>query len=147
MPESRPIRATARRRADPPPEMPAEVFLDLFPPPMREIAVRLRAIVRAELPDAEERIRLHWKLLGYHLPLRRNGVFVAWIAPEPRHVHLGFPMGVLINDPAAVLLGRGITKLARWLTYRSVDEVDEAVALHFLRAAVAVAALPRSAAG
>jgi hypothetical protein len=152
MADSQPIRATARRpaerrTAEPRAEMPVEVFLDLFPAPMREIAIRLREIVRRELPDAEERVRLHWKLLGYHLPLGRRGAFVAWVALEPRHVHLGFPMGVLIDDPDGNLRGRGITKLARWLTYRTIDEVDAEVAVGLIRAARAVAHLPRSAAG
>jgi hypothetical protein len=147
MTDSRPIRATARHRPSRPPAIPVEAFLEDVPPPMRAIAVRLRELVRRELPDAEERVRLHWRLLGYHLPIKRHGVFVAWVAPEATHVHLGFPMGVLIDDPEGSLRGRGITKLARWLTYRSVDEVDEAVAVQFLRAAVAVAGLPRSAAG
>ncbi len=128
-------------------DVPVEAFLEGFSPPMREIAVRLRTIVRRELPDAEERVRLHWHLLGYHVPLKRRGAFVAWVGPEATHVHLGFPMGVLIDDPEGFLAGRGVTKLARWLTYRSLDEVDEAVAVRFLRAAVAVAGLPRAAAG
>lgn len=127
--------------------MPVEAFLDGFPPAMRDIAVHLREVVLRELPDAEERIRLHWRLLGYHLPIKRHGVFVAWVGPEAKHVHLGFPMGVLIDDPEGVLQGRGITKLARWLTYTSIDQIDEAVAVRYLRAAVAVAGLPRSAAG
>ncbi len=133
--------------ASPSAAVPVEAFLEGFPPSMREIAVRLRSIVRRELPDAEERVRLHWRLLGYHVPLKRRGVFVAWIGPEATHVHLGFPMGVLLDDPEAMLAGRGVTKLARWLTYRSVDEIDEAVAVRFLLAAVAVAGLPRAAAG
>ena len=129
-----------------PGELPVEVFLDDFPPPMREIAVRLRAIVRRELPEAEERIRLGWRLLGYHLPVgRRRTIFTAWVGPERKHVHLGFPMGVLLDDVEGVLEGRGITKQARWLTYRSVDEIDEAVAVRLLHAAAGAAALPREA--
>ncbi len=130
----------ARRVAD----VPVEAFLDGFPPPMREIAVRLRAIVRRELPDAEERVRLHWRLLGYHLPVGRRTIFTAWIGPEAKHVHLGFPTGVLIDDPEGILSGRGVTKLARWLTYRSLDEVDEATAVGFLRAAASAAVVPRT---
>ena len=129
---------------DAPGEVPVEALLEGFPPEMRDIAVRLRAIVRRELPDAEERVRHHWRLVGYHLPLGRRTAFVAWIGPEVKHVHLGFPMGVLMDDPDGVLVGRGVTKLARWLTYRSVDEVDEAVAVRCLRAASAVAGLPRA---
>jgi hypothetical protein len=129
-----------------PDELPVEVFLDEYPPAMREIAIRLREIVRRELPDAEERVRLHWRLLGYHLPVgRRRTAFTAWIGPEVQHVHLGFPMGVLIDDPASALQGAGITKQARWLTYRWIDDVDEPVAVRLLGAAAGVAGLSRSA--
>ena len=132
--------------SDPAEGPPIEVFLDGFPPPMREIAERLRDLVRRELPEADERLRLHWRLLGYHVPVgRRRTIFTAWVGPEARHVHLGFPMGVLVDDPDGVLEGRGITKQARWLTYGSIDEVDEAVAVRLLHAAAAVAAVPRAA--
>jgi hypothetical protein len=47
----------------------------------------------------------------------------------------------VLEDPQAELHGAGITKLARWLTYRSIDEVDEAVAVQFLRAAAGAAEL------
>jgi len=137
-----------KRAAAPASEVPVEVFLDDFPPPMRAIAERLREIVRRELPDADERVRIGWRLLGYHLPVaRRRTIFTAWVGPERKHVHLGFPMGVLIDDPAEALEGRGITKQARWLTYRSIDEIDEDVAVHFLQAATGIANLRRAALG
>jgi hypothetical protein len=141
MPSAR--RQAAAKRGD---DLPVEVFLDGFPPPMRAIAERLRVIVAGELPDAEERVRSYWRLLGYHVPVgRRRTRFAAWVMLERRHVHLGFPMGVLLDDPGQRLEGRGITKQARWLTYETPEAIDEAVAVEFLRAAAAVAALPRGA--
>ena len=54
-----------------------------------------------------ERVRVGWHLIGYDLPLRRYGVYFAYVAPEPVHVHLGFEWGVFMSDPQGLLAGRG----------------------------------------
>jgi hypothetical protein len=122
--------------------LPVEVFLDGFSPGNRSIAERLREIVHRAIPEATERVRVGWRVIGYDLPARRRSIFFAWVFPERQHVHLGFPEGVLIDDPEGVLSGAGITKRARWLTYTSVDEIDEAVAERLLRAAAGIGELP-----
>ena len=80
--------------------------------------------------------------------LRRNSgrrrVFFAWVWPELEHVHLGFPHGVLMDDPKAELKGKGITKKARWLTYQPGDRIDEPQALAHVEEAVRVALIPSS---
>ena len=83
--------------------IPIEAFLDDIAPPMREIAERLRRIVRAATPEATERVRTGWRLLAYDLPIKRHGAFFAWVFPERKHVHLGFPKGVLMNDPRGLM--------------------------------------------
>ena len=54
-----------------------------------------------------ERVRLGWHLIGYDLPLRRYGVYFAYVAPEPVHVHLGFEWGAFMGDPPGLLQGAG----------------------------------------
>lgn len=103
---------------------PPEALLDLYPPPMRNLAEQLRAIVRRTLPEAIERVRPGWRLLAYDIPSGRRSVFCCYVAPEPRHVHLGFQYGVFMRDPEDVLQGRGITKQVRWLTLRHPDEIQ-----------------------
>lgn len=125
--------------------MPVEVFLDGFSPAHRAIAERLRSIVLEAVPDATERVRVGWRLIGFDLPIGRRSVFFAWVFPEAEHVHLGFPAGVLIDDPRGVMSGAGITKRARWLTYKTGDAIDEDLATELVLAAEAVARLPRSA--
>lgn len=124
--------------------IPADAFLASFPPPLVEVAERLRVIVRAALPEAAERVRPGWGLIGYDLPVGRRSAYVAWIWPEPRsfHVHLGFEHGILFDDPAGLLEGRGATKQVRWLTYRPSEEIDEEVARAFLLEAERHALLP-----
>lgn len=66
--------------------IPVELFLLGYP---REQAVRLRALLKLVVPDATERVRLGWRLIGYDIPMDRKMRYFAWIALEPKHVHLG----------------------------------------------------------
>jgi len=125
--------------------MPVEVFLDGFSPAHRAIANELRSIVKRAVPEATERVRVGWRLIGFDLPVGRRSAFFAWVFPELEHVHLGFPAGVLIDDPNRVMSGAGITKRARWLTYATGDRIDAALATRLVLAAEAVARLPRGA--
>ena len=128
-----------------PDSLPVEVFLDGFSPAHRAIANELRSIVKRAVPDATERVRVGWRLIGFDLPVGRRSAFFAWVFPELEHVHLGFPAGVLIDDPNRVMSGAGITKRARWLTYATGDRIDAALATRLVLAAEAVARLPRGA--
>jgi hypothetical protein len=134
-------RTRTRTGAD---DIPVEAFLEAYPPPMIEIAERLRAIVRAASPEASERIRLGWRLLAYDLPIKRTGAFFAWVGPEAKHVHLGFPKGVLMADPRGLLKGAGITKYARWFTFVPGDPIDAEVLAEYVREAARVAVIPKS---
>jgi uncharacterized protein YdhG (YjbR/CyaY superfamily) len=125
--------------------MPVDVFLDGFPPPMRAIAEELREVVRAATPEAIERVRLGWRLLAYDLPVKRRGVFFAWVGPEAKHVHLGFPWGVRMTDADRRLRGAGITKRARWLTFVPGDPIDRPLLEALVLEAAALAGLPRTA--
>ena len=125
--------------------MPVEVFLDGFSPAHRAIANELRSIVKRAVPEATERVRVGWRLIGFDLPVGRRSAFFAWVFPELEHVHLGFPAGVLIDNPNRVMSGAGITKRARWLTYSTGDRIDAALATRLVLVAEAVARLPRGA--
>jgi hypothetical protein len=121
--------------------IPPEALLSDFPPGHVAIAERLRSIVMDAVPDAIERVRPRWQLIGYDLNRRRGTTFFAWIWPQPEHVHLGFPLGVVMSDPDAVLQGAGVTKQVRWLTYDSVADVDESAARRLINEALRVAGM------
>jgi hypothetical protein len=123
--------------------IPPEALLANYPPPHQALAQRLREIVTDAVPEAIERVRPGWRLIGYDLPVRRHGVFFAWVWPEPEHVHLGFPRGIDMDDPDGAMRGAGITKLARWLTYSPGDSIDEPLATRLILEAARVAELPR----
>ena len=124
--------------------IPVEALLADFSPGHAVIAEVLRRVVLDAVPEALERVRPGWRLIGYDLPVKRHGAFFAWIWPEPEHIHLGFPRGTLMDDPNDVMRGNGITKAARWLTYQPGDVVDEALATTLVLEAARVALIPRS---
>ncbi|MEW5990950.1 MAG: DUF1801 domain-containing protein [Chloroflexota bacterium] len=124
--------------------IPPEALLAEYPGPMRDIGEWLRAVVHRAIPEAIERVRPGWRLIGYDLPVGpRRTVYFAMIWAEPVHVHLGFEQGVLMDDPRGVLEGRGITKQVRWVTLTPDAMVDEAVLAELLHEAARVASMSR----
>lgn len=124
---------------------PPEVFLESYPGPMRDIAHRLRAIVRRAMPGAREGVRTGWRLIGYDQPTERGRkAYFAFVLPEVEHVHLGFEYGVFMDDPDRLLEGAGITRQVRWLTFRPGDAIEELVLVGLIREAARVALLTRA---
>ena len=124
--------------------IPPEAFLESYPAAIRDAAERLRAIVRRAVPDAVERVRSGWRLIGYDLPVERTSRYFAWISPEAIHVHLGFPQGVLIDDPERCLEGAHLRlKKARYLTFTAAGQIPEREAAAFVRNAARIAGLSR----
>jgi hypothetical protein len=123
--------------------MPVEALLADSAPPLRELAEDLRSIVLAATPDAIERVRPGWRLIGYDLPIRRHGAFFAWVWPELEHVHIGFPRGIQMDDPKRAMKGAGVTKAARWLTFKAGDRIDGGLVGDLVLEAARVAAIPR----
>jgi hypothetical protein len=110
---------------------------------MQAIAQRLRAIVTATVPDAVERVRPGWRLIGYDLPIGRKLVYFAYVAPEIEHVHLGFEHGWAMRDPDRLLHGEGITKQVRWLTFRAGDRIPRERCRELILEGARVAAMTR----
>ena len=77
-----------------PEPIPPELFLSGYSADIREIAERLRGVVREAVPESIERVRTGWRLIGYDVPVGRRTRYFAFVAPEPEHVHLGFEYGV-----------------------------------------------------
>lgn len=125
--------------------IPAEAFLESYPAPIREAAERLRRLVRQAEPDAVERVREGWRIIGYDIQVGRRTRYFAWIGPEPRHVHIGFQHGVLMADPRRRLRGAHLRlKNVRYLTFTSVDQIDEDEIVDFVHGAVRINSLSRA---
>lgn len=122
--------------------VPVEALLDAYPEPTRRGADLFRRLVRRALPEAVERVRLGWRIVGYDVPSGRRSVYFAWIMPQAEHVHLGFTYGVLMDDPEGLLEG-DITR-ARWVTLWPGDAIANAAGVeNLVREAARVAQLPR----
>jgi hypothetical protein len=120
-----------------------EALLEPFSPERRATAERLRDVVRAVVPEAIERVRTGWHLIGYDVPHGRRTRYFAFVAPEVEHVHLGFEHGWCMADPDG-LLGGDFLRQVRFLTFRAADEVDETAIAPLVIEAARVARLARS---
>lgn len=132
------------RRADAGDAIPPDAFLSAYPDEIRALAETLRAVVRRAAPDAIERVRSGWRLIGYDLPVGRRTVYFAWVAPEPIHVHLGWQHGIFIADPDRMLEGAHLKlRKVRFTTFRPGDVIPEAALVALTQEAARLAAMSR----
>jgi hypothetical protein len=108
---------------------------------MRRIGEDLRALVRLALPEAIERVRTGWRIIGYDVAAGRRSAYFCWIMPEAVHVHLGFVYGVVMDDPDRLLEGR--IARARWVTFRPGESLDRPTLAWLVHEAARVALLSR----
>ncbi len=119
-------------------------FLAQYPPRIAGHAQRLRQIMRKTVPSAMERIRPGWRLIGYDLPVTRQGTFFAWVWPETEHVHIGWEVGTLLTDPDGILHGAHLKlKKVRYLTFEPNDPIDSKHVIGFTRQAMSIASMSR----
>jgi hypothetical protein len=127
-------------------QIPVEVFLERYPPAIRDTGLRLRELIQVAVPEAAEGVRSGWSWIGYGLPDRRAKRTFAWIGPEKKHIHLGFQNGVLLADPDRLLQGADERlKQFRYFTFAPEIDVDEELIIDFLRRSADLAVLPGSA--
>jgi hypothetical protein len=123
-------------------QYPPELFLSGYPAEIRDVAERLRDVVHEAVPEAIERVRTGWRLIGYDIPLGRRTRYFAFVAPELEHVHLGFERGISMADPEGLLLGENLNlRKVRFVTYRPGDPIPTEALSRFCSEAAALAAL------
>jgi hypothetical protein len=120
--------------------IPPDALIGGYPDHIQAVAQLLRREVLRAVPDAIERVRPGWGLIGYDVPARKRTAYFGFVWPEVVHVHLGFEQGILMDDPDRHLLGSG--KKVRWLTFTDLPDVDRAVIGPLIVEAARVAALP-----
>jgi hypothetical protein len=95
-----------------------------YPPEVRELGVRARALMRELLPDAAEEVDTKPPLLGYtYRPGTYKGLILA-LMPQKSYVNVVFSKGVelLELDSAGLLEGTG--KVARHVKIRDAERID-----------------------
>lgn len=126
-------------------DVPVPAFLAEYPAAIRRQANALRALVRRVVPEAVERVRPGWRLIGYDVPVGRRTRYFAYVAPEPGHVHLGFEYGILMSDPAGMLEGAHLRlRKVRYLTFQPGQPIPAGAVVELVRDAARLAVMPRS---
>lgn len=124
--------------------IPPELFLEASSPGIREACERLRAVVKRAVPDAVERVRPGWRLIGYDIPLGKRTRYFAFIWPEPEHAHMGWEHGILMDDPEHILRGAHINlRKVRYVTYQAGEAIPEKTLVEYTRHAATIAAMSR----
>lgn len=106
-----------------------------YPPEIQSLAGRLRRLVRAALPEAEERVYPGWRALGYRHP---EAGYVGGIFLHPDMVKLGFEHGATLPDPHGLLIaGPAKGKQVRYLEIRDESDIVPEIIRDLLLAAAA----------
>ena len=98
-----------------------EQFLAPYTPEMRELALKLRALIREVMPAAIEQLDPPAHLIGYGLDRSYKGL-VCGITLHKAHINLMFARGTELPDPEGLLVGTG--KRARHITIRQEAETE-----------------------
>ncbi len=122
--------------------IPPDLFLSGYSPEIRDLAERLRSVVHEAVPEAIERVRTGWRLIGYDVPAGRRTRYFAFVAPEPKHVHLGWQHGIWMADPDGILRGAHLDlKKVRYVTYQPGDEIPTDALVRYTVEAAGLATL------
>lgn len=112
-----------------------EEFLARFPEPLQAIALELRAQVLDLAPDVVEQVDESAQLLGYGYAETYKHL-VCVIIFQKDYINFGFPRGVDLEDPEALLEGTG--KRARHVKIYSVEDATLPGVLSLLREAIEI---------
>ena len=101
-------------------------------PPVRAIAERLRVLIAATVPEAEERAYGGWHAIGFVHP--DAGYFGA-IFPREEIVKLCFEWGAVLPDPHRILTGN--QKRVRYVVIADEHDIAEDAIIELIQTAIA----------
>jgi hypothetical protein len=105
-------------------------------PRVRRLAEAARKRILVVVPEATEKLRPGWSLIGYNAP-----AYFAFILPTRYQVRIGFEWGVMLPDPKGLLEGDG--SQVRYFTLGTAAALRSPELSAFLRAAAAIRPPPR----
>lgn len=111
---------------------PVETFLADYKPEVRDLALKVREVVRSVLPEAHESVHTGYKTIIYGTGPRMSDE-ICYIAPLNSSVNLGFNYGTQLPDPNGLLKGTG--KLLRHIKFEAPEEVTTPGLLELLEIA------------
>ena len=112
-------------------------LLSTCTPRARRLTEAARRRILRVVPEAVEKLRPGWGLIGYNAP-----AYFAFIAPGRDAVRIGFEWGVMLSDPNRLLEGGG--SQVRYVTVRSSRDLGSLAVAELLRAAAAIRPPPRA---
>lgn len=116
-----------------------EDFLSGFSQESQGLALELRDLVLDMAPDAIEQIDVPAHLLAYGFAETYKHLMCVIILQKD-YVNLGFPQGVDLEDPEALLEGTG--KKARHVKIYSVEDVNSPGVLSLLKESIEITPRP-----
>ena len=122
--------------------IPPDLFLEGYPPGIRRAINRLRRVVNTAVPDAIERVRPGWRLIGYDIPVGKRTRYFAFVWPEVEHAHMGWEHGIWMDDPEHMLRGAHLNlRKVRYVTYAPGEPIPEATLVDYTRQAARLATM------
>jgi hypothetical protein len=110
-------------------------FLEAYSPEIRTLTHQVRALIASITPDADENLKLGWKVIWYGFGPKMPDQF-AVVMPTRNHVGLGFAYGSDLPDPKGKLEGTG--KRMRHVKLRTGADVSDPAIAALIRAQVAL---------
>ncbi|MCB9792698.1 MAG: DUF1801 domain-containing protein [Alphaproteobacteria bacterium] len=104
-------------------------YIASLPPEQGALVSKLRALVQAAAPGAEEAMK-------WAQPVFSQGGPFCYIKANKKHVNLGFWWGARLDDPAGRLEGSG--DKMRHVKVQSVEDIDAAAFSAMVQQAVAL---------
>ena len=95
----------------------------------------LRAAITALHPEFVEIVWTNQGIASYGVGPKKMSEHYAYIAPQSKHVNLGFYHGATLDDPAGLLEGTG--KRLRHVKLRSVTDAEHAEVRQLLADSIA----------
>jgi len=112
-----------------------QAFLSAYEPHVRQLVLKLRALVFQVVPAAVEQVDTPAKLLGYGFQSTYTHT-ICVIMPLKAAVNLGFPRGTVLPDPNHLLTGAG--KRARHVKLHKAEQIEAPALRALLEASVAI---------
>ena len=110
-----------------------EQFLSGYAPDIRDLALKMRAVIREVMPGAIEQLDEPAHLIGYGIDRTYKGT-ICGIALHTAHINLMFARGTELPDPEHRLVGTG--KRARHINIQQSHEVENPAVRALLVAAL-----------